>query len=411
MDAGGHCGWARCRRRRPSWCGRGLRILYPPASRGTRSPMPRRIGSSSWMTCCTIAWRRAGWFPGGVRQSWPRSWLRTSPAGPTRSPPRLRPMSGQKPTRGALPCGHTSTRCHAGGGGRIRPVAARPKGRRPVRSDGAQDHRHCEAILRAAERKELILRNPFADHTGDVPANRRPGLLRVGRRSPARAGSLSRRRMAASVRFGAVRWATVSIRDAGAPLGRYRLVPGPHARPQPEDRAPRGPRHTHRADLPGTAAALAGGVRGGRRWGRVGDHALRRRNTESSDPAYEDHQTGRFVALAQALAESPIDRETELAETFPAHVVSAWIGNSIKVAARHYLQVTEEHFSKAAQNPAQYTPAGARTSPQAQKSDTEKTLYLQGNAKGCDSVQQHETAPHGRYRTRTSDFLLVREAL
>ncbi len=50
-------------------------------------------------------------------------------------------------------------------------------------------------------------------------------------------------------------------------------------------------------------------------------------------------------------------RQTELAESFPLHVVTAWIGNSQVVAKRHYLQVTDEHFEKAAgksaQNPAQ----------------------------------------------------------
>jgi integrase len=40
-------------------------------------------------------------------------------------------------------------------------------------------------------------------------------------------------------------------------------------------------------------------------------------------------------------------RETELAETFPMHVVCAWIGNSQPVAAKHYLQLTDEHFDRA----------------------------------------------------------------
>ena len=38
-------------------------------------------------------------------------------------------------------------------------------------------------------------------------------------------------------------------------------------------------------------------------------------------------------------------RQTELAETFPAHVVCAWIGNSESVARKHYLQVTDDHFA------------------------------------------------------------------
>jgi hypothetical protein len=51
-------------------------------------------------------------------------------------------------------------------------------------------------------------------------------------------------------------------------------------------------------------------------------------------------------------------RETELAEQFPIHVVCDWIGNTAAVAAKHYLQVTDQHFelatSKATQNPTQY---------------------------------------------------------
>ncbi len=42
-------------------------------------------------------------------------------------------------------------------------------------------------------------------------------------------------------------------------------------------------------------------------------------------------------------------RQTELAESFPLHVVCAWIGNSKAIAAEHYLQVTDAHFTKAIQ--------------------------------------------------------------
>ncbi len=41
--------------------------------------------------------------------------------------------------------------------------------------------------------------------------------------------------------------------------------------------------------------------------------------------------------------------ETELAERHPIHVVCKWIGNSQPVAAKHYLQVTDEHFRQAIQ--------------------------------------------------------------
>ena len=61
------------------------------------------------------------------------------------------------------------------------------------------------------------------------------------------------------------------------------------------------------------------------------------------------------------------DRETELAEEFPIHVVTKWLGNSPKVATRHYLLATEEHFARAldgsisaAQNPAQLASKAAQ---------------------------------------------------
>lgn len=44
-------------------------------------------------------------------------------------------------------------------------------------------------------------------------------------------------------------------------------------------------------------------------------------------------------------------RQTELEERFPSHVVCAWLGNSIQIARKHYLQVTEDHFAQALQNP------------------------------------------------------------
>lgn len=44
-------------------------------------------------------------------------------------------------------------------------------------------------------------------------------------------------------------------------------------------------------------------------------------------------------------------RQTELEETVPTHVVCRWLGNSPKVAQKHYLQVTDSHFEKAVQQP------------------------------------------------------------
>lgn len=42
-------------------------------------------------------------------------------------------------------------------------------------------------------------------------------------------------------------------------------------------------------------------------------------------------------------------RQTELEDQFPSHVVCAWMGNSEKVARKHYLQVTPDHIAKALQ--------------------------------------------------------------
>jgi hypothetical protein len=42
-------------------------------------------------------------------------------------------------------------------------------------------------------------------------------------------------------------------------------------------------------------------------------------------------------------------RETELAATYPLHVVCAWIGNTATIAQKHYLQVTDDYFERATQ--------------------------------------------------------------
>ena len=46
-------------------------------------------------------------------------------------------------------------------------------------------------------------------------------------------------------------------------------------------------------------------------------------------------------------------RETELAAEYPVHVVTAWLGNTPRIAMKHYLMVTEADFQKAVQNPVQ----------------------------------------------------------
>ncbi len=77
-------------------------------------------------------------------------------------------------------------------------------------------------------------------------------------------------------------------------------------------------------------------------------------------------------------------RETELAETFPGHVVCQWIGNSQPIAAEHYLQVTDEHFDRAVQGDVGTgTTAGRRAA----------RALQQATAGRCRELQRPEPKP------------------
>ena len=96
-------------------------------------------------------------------------------------------------------------------------------------------------------------------------------------------------------------------------------------------------------------------------------------------------------------------RETELAETFPIHVVCEWIGNSQAVAQKHYLQVTDAHFEaakKAAQNPAQQ--AAAMAGMEQQGAGTEPHI-----PRGLAYSPGTENKASGRAKTRTWDLSLI----
>jgi integrase len=88
-------------------------------------------------------------------------------------------------------------------------------------------------------------------------------------------------------------------------------------------------------------------------------------------------------------------RETELAELFPIHVVCNWIGNSEAVAAKHYLQVTEDHFEKAQQNPTQYSAVYSGSDSQVNILAHEKTPLVQGvsGLRGC--MRNQKIGPGG----------------
>ena len=54
--------------------------------------------------------------------------------------------------------------------------------------------------------------------------------------------------------------------------------------------------------------------------------------------------------------------ETELAKEYPIHVVTSWLGNTPRIALKHYLQVTDADFERAARSPVQQETAQKRRS-------------------------------------------------
>jgi hypothetical protein len=84
-----------------------------------------------------------------------------------------------------------------------------------------------------------------------------------------------------------------------------------------------------------------------------------------------------------------------LEDEFPSHVVCSWIGNSEAIAKKYYLQVTDEHFEKAVQNPVQQAHVMGCNDSQADSTAHEKSPDLQGSATHCDSVQESKVEDRG----------------
>jgi len=86
-------------------------------------------------------------------------------------------------------------------------------------------------------------------------------------------------------------------------------------------------------------------------------------------------------------------RETELADTYPIHVVCEWIGNDELVAKKHYLRVTDEHFEKALHIPVQCTSAhvGADERSNEKKAENQRELLV-----CADSCSTAPNEPMGR---------------
>jgi hypothetical protein len=113
-------------------------------------------------------------------------------------------------------------------------------------------------------------------------------------------------------------------------------------------------------------------------------------------------------------------RETELVETFPVHVAAAWLGNTEAVANKHYLQVTDDHFTKAVKSGAESGSVDAKSGSQAAhfpaqqpaaptRVDTKKPLTESGvtrsNASECGTVR-YKKLPDP-YSMRTSGLVEV----
>jgi hypothetical protein len=83
-------------------------------------------------------------------------------------------------------------------------------------------------------------------------------------------------------------------------------------------------------------------------------------------------------------------RETELADDFPMHVVCQWIGNSQPIAAKHYLQVTDDHFTRAVRNPVQQPAVLPRTGSQSELVLSTQAPVLQRDAADCEKVPERQ---------------------
>jgi integrase len=77
-------------------------------------------------------------------------------------------------------------------------------------------------------------------------------------------------------------------------------------------------------------------------------------------------------------------RQTELAQSYPIHVVCEWIGNSRAVAQEHYLQITDADFEHAAQKAAQSTPEKAGQTRTSENAESENHSEKPGNPAPCE---------------------------
>ena len=217
-------------------------------------------------------------------------------------------------------------RDHPGRRRRIPPAPIDDYGERQHR---ASNVRSGEAILSAAVRKRLIAESPFADMKGTAVEPIKIGNSSSAARAAEGASTLARMPSggccspcAATVAYDAPQspWRCAGATSTGnAPIDR--------------DRAPR--RTTTRGRelglipiFPELRPYLEDAHELADRGDRVCHHAIPGRERESADSARADYSQGRSEPWAKPFQNLRSTRETELAETYPIHVVCAWIGNS-----------------------------------------------------------------------------------
>lgn len=109
---------------------------------------------------------------------------------------------------------------------------------------------------------------------------------------------------------------------------------------------------------------------------------------------------------------------TELADLYPSHVCTHWLGHSLRIADQFYRSVTDEHYKRAssgtdsgtlvAQIPAQQVSEGNGTE---MKSEKLNPCGVGDSAIFCDSVRNSAQLTSERCRTRTCDSSRVRGVL
>ena len=214
--------------------------------------------------------------------------------------------------------------------------------------------RHCgraKQLFRAALRKRLIAENPFADMKGcSAQANksREHFVSRdVAAQVIAACPDNEWRLIFALARFGGLRTPseTLLLRWADVDWERGRMLI-------------RSPKTEHHEGKDSRLVPIFPELRPHLEaaWDQAAD------GTEFVVTRYRDCNSNLRTQLLRIIAKAGLTswpklfqnlrstRETELAETFPLHVVTAWLGNSQLIAAKHYLQVTDEHFAKATHN-------------------------------------------------------------